>query len=199
MSFTTGTLRTIGLVAAGVLIAMGARPAAAEPPPPAGVRLDAVALNLSGIGRVGPQRLEIVIVRWASDATRDNLIRTLEVRGADKLLDALQDVKPRVGYIRTATSLGWDILYAREDRLPDGGRRIVFATDRPMSFREAAGRPRSSEYEFMVCEIRLNRDGVGEGKLAPWTRISFDGNNHVIELENYGIEPVRLTEVSLER
>ena len=108
-------------------------------------------------------------------------------------------MRPRAGYIRTTRSLGWDIQYAREDPLPDGGRRIVFATDRPMSFNELWNRPRSSEYEFMLCEIHLGKDGTGEGKLATLAKVTYDKAKNRIEIENYGIEPVRLTRVEVEK
>jgi hypothetical protein len=165
---------------------------------PEALRLNAVAVNLSGVGRPGPERLEIVIKGWSSDATRAKLLEALADGGSDKLLDTLQSIRPNVGYIRTTTSLGWHIQYAQESPLPEGGRRIVFATDRPMSFREASTRPRSSEYEFMLCEIHLDRDGFGEGKLATMAKISFDKKKQVIDIENYGTEPVRLTQIRTE-
>jgi len=162
------------------------------------LRLEAVAVNLSGVGRPGTQTLEIVLNNWSTDETRDKLIDTLTTKGSEKLLDVLQSIKPRVGYIRTHTSLAWDIQYAREFALPEGGRSIVFATDRPIGFLEAATRPRSSQYEFMVCEIHLDKDGRGEGKLATLAKISYDKKKNQIEIENYGIEPVRLTDVRVE-
>lgn len=199
MKHMAGALKQLGLVAAGVLMALIPGSARADQPQPKQLRLDAFAVNLSGVGRAEAQRLEIVIERWSSDATRDKLIEALKDKGSGELLDALQSIKPRVGYIRTNSSLGWDIQYAQEYPLPEGGRRIVFATDRPMSFWEASARPRSSEYEFMLCEVRLNRDGTGEGKLAPMSKISFDKKKQVIEIENYGLEPIRLTQVTLEK
>jgi hypothetical protein len=171
---------------------------AAEQPQPGVLRLDAFAVNLSGVGRSTPEQLQIVIKNWSTDATRDKLIETLMDKGPHKLLDALQSIKPSVGYIRTTTSLGWDIQYAQEYPLPEGGRRIVFATDRPISFREASQRTRSSDYEFMLGEIHLDRDGTGEGKLATMAKISYDKEKKVIGIENYGIEPVRLTRVTTE-
>ena len=191
-------VRSLGAAAAGVLLAMMPGPVAAEQPPAAVLRLDANAVNLSGVGRTTPEKLEIVIKNWSTEATREKLIQTLKVKGPDRLLDALQSIKPSVGYIRTTTSLGWDIQYASETRLPEGGRRIVFATDRPISFREASLQPRSAEYEFMLCEIHLDRDGIGEGKLATMAKISYDKKKNLIEIENYGIEPVRLTRVTTE-
>ena len=187
------------LALAGLLLAAGARIAGAETAPAPKLRLNAFAVNLSGIGRVRAEPLQIVIDRWSTDAEHDKLLGVLKEKGSDKLLDALQAVKPRAGYIRTTTSLGWDIQYARDNPLPDGGRRIVFATDRPMSFFERRNQTRSSEYEFMLCEIHLGKDGTGEGKLAVLAKISYDKAKNQIEIENYGLQPVRLTRVQVEK
>ena len=80
-------------------------------------------------------------------------------KGGDKLLSALQKVKPRCGYARTSNSLGWDIYFARETPLPDGGRKIGLASDRPMGNREASNYRRSTDYEFSLAEIRLPAPG----------------------------------------
>jgi hypothetical protein len=183
----------------GLLFSATAGIAKAETAQPPKLRLSAFAVNLSGIGRVRAEQLEIVIDRWSTDAEHDKLLDILETKGSDKLLDALQAMAPRAGYIRTTTSLAWDIQYAREHSLPDGGRQIIFATDRPMSFFEVRNQTRSSEYEFMWCEIHLDKNGIGEGKLAPLAKISFDKAKNHVEIENYGIEPVRLTQVKVEK
>ena len=77
------------------------------------LRLTAFAVNMTGIGRGGAGTLQIVIERWSTDAERAALINTLVESGSDKLLDAVQKIKPRAGFIRTNTSLGWDIQFAR--------------------------------------------------------------------------------------
>ncbi len=192
---TEGRLLGVAVLALLVPAAGTATAATAQPPE---LRLNALAVNLSGIGRVDAQPLEIVIDRWSSDEEHDKLLDTLKNKGSESLLDQLEAVKPRAGYIRTRTSLGWDIQYAREETLPDGGRRIVFATDRPISFFELWNRPRSADYEFMVCEIRLGKDGSGEGELTSVAKVSFDKEKNRVEIENYGIEPVRLTRVTVE-
>jgi len=190
--------KSLTVAAAGILLAI-AGPAVAQERDPALLRLAASAVNLSGVGRAGTEQLQIVIRNWSTDATREKLVETLADKGSDRLLRALQSIKPSVGYIRTTTSLGWNIQFAQEYPLPEGGRRIVFATDRPISFLEAARQPRSADYEFMLCEIRLDRDGNGEGKLATMAKISYDKAKKSIEIENYGIEPVRLTQVTVEK
>ena len=101
---------------------------------------------------------------------------------------------PRVGYIRTPTSIGWDLHFARSIK-SDEGRQVVIATDRPMSFWEAANRPRSADYDFTLVDIRFDPDGKGTGKLAVAAKVDYNDKTQTIEVENFGIEPVRLTEV----
>jgi hypothetical protein len=161
--------------------------------------MTAFAVNMSGIGRGGAQTLQIVIERWSTDDERKHLIDTLVEKGSDKLLDALDDIKPRAGFIKTNRSLGWDIQFARVHELPGGGRRIVFGTDRPMTFAEASNNPRSADYEYMLCEIRLGADGKGEGKLAVAAKVTYDKAQQKVEIENYGQQPVRLTQVTIDK
>jgi len=159
--------------------------------------LRAVAVNMSGVGRARAGTIDIVIERWSTDEEREQLRDVLIEKGGDRLLSALQKIKPRAGYLRTSTSLGWDIQFAREDEFGDGGRRIVFATDRPMNFWELRNQARSSDYEFVLCDIRLTKAGKGTGKLAGAAKIEWKGDTRTVEIENYGIEPVRLTEVQV--
>ena len=59
--------------------------------------------------------------------------------------------------------------------------------------------PRTMDYPFTLFEIRLGKDGQGEGKASMATKISFDRKKNLFELENYGTEPVRLQQVKIER
>jgi hypothetical protein len=142
--------------------------------------------------------LDIVIERWSTDEEREKLRGVLvEKGGGDALLSALQHLRPRCGYIRSSRSLGWDIQYCRETPLPDGSRRIVLATDRRIGFLEARNQPRSTDYQFLLIEMRIKGDGKGEGKLAEAAKVAYDRDNNTIQIENYGQEPVRLTQVEV--
>jgi hypothetical protein len=190
------------LVVGSLAVASGPVALAQESAPtplPVPLRMNAFAVNLSGVGRTRPTTLDIVIERWSTQEEQKKLLDTLVERGEDKLMDLVQDMKPRAGFIRTTQSLGWDISFARYADLASGGHRIVFVTDRPMGFYELSNNTRSRDYEFMVCEIRLNKDGKGEGKLSSATKITYDKEKKEVTLENYGIEPVRLTTVSVEK
>src|SRR5678816_890318 len=95
-------------------------------------RFTAVAVENSTLGS-GAGTVLISIDRWSTAAEQDTLVTTLQERGAQALLDKLQDMKP-VGRIRTPDSLGYDLHYAQQTPAGDGGRRIVLATDRPIGF-----------------------------------------------------------------
>jgi hypothetical protein len=158
--------------------------------------IHAFAIDMNG-GRAGS--LDIVIERWSTEAERQLLRDALLEKGSDKLLSTLQDLKPRAGFIQSGNSLGWDIQYAREEvSEATGSRRIVFATDRPMSSRELATRPRSADYEFTLGELRVQKDGKGEGKLVPAAKVKWNKDTMTIEIENYANEPVRLTNITVE-
>ena len=156
------------------------------------VRFSAVAINVDGMtARTGMSALDLTITRWSTAGERERLLGTLIEKGPEKLLSLLQDMRS-VGSIRTPNSLAYDLRFAH--RLPDdeGGERIILATDRYMSFWEAANRPRSADYPFTLIELRINRHGEGEGKMSIATRIIADKKNNAIVLENYGTQPVML-------
>ena len=75
----------------------------------------------------------------------------------------------------------------------------MLVTDRPINFREAVNQPRSFDYPFTVIELRLNKDGEGEGKMSVATKVIPDKEQNVITLENYDLQPVQLTNVKRER
>ena len=191
----TSNLPTLVIVCAAILtLAVGTRVAKAM----ALERYVALAVNLGGTpGPTGAGTVEITIDNWSTDAQRDQLMKTLIDKGPEKLLDTLQKM-PRVGSIRTPNSIGYDLRYARKNPLDEGGDQIVLATDRYIGFWEASNRPRTVDYPFTVIEMRLAKDGVGEGKMSLFTKITYDKKKNQIVLEDYGSQPVLLTQVRRE-
>ncbi len=188
----------LGLVASGP--ARGAPPKGPGQPAtglPLPLHLSAAAVNLVGLGPVRMVPVEITIERWSTDEERDRLRDALVEKGSDALMKRLQDIKPRVGFIRTSTSLGWDIRYARAVSLPGGGWRIVFGTDRPRTFAEVANNAVTTQYDFIVGQIQLTADGKGTGKLANAARVTYDNQTRSVEIENWEAEPVRLEDVRM--
>jgi hypothetical protein len=156
-------------------------------------RADAVNLDVGAQGLV-----DITVERWSTPAERDKLMSVLMTDGADKMLDVLQDMR-HVGYFNTPGNLRWDLRFAWKTPQPDGGERVVLATDRRISFREAATQARTLDYPFTIIELRLNKDGEGEGMMSLATKIIADKEANTITLENWGIQPVTLKLVRREK
>ena len=159
------------------------------------LRLTAFAIDLNSSVRTAT--LDIAIERWSTPEEIANLKAILVESGDDKLLSALQRIKPRCGYARTSNSLGWDIYFARETPLPDGGRKIVLGSDRPVNMWEARNSGRSMDYQFSLAEIRLPATGKGQGKAIRRAQLGVNKETNTLEIENYEREPVRLNEITI--
>jgi hypothetical protein len=155
----------------------------------------AFAVSTGGpLTRGGAGQIEITIERWSTPDETARLIAALQKGGHEALIDAFHDVRS-VGMIRSAGSLGYDLRYAQQEDLGDGIRRIVLATDRPMSFYESVNRPPSADYPFTFVELRVDAEGRGDGKLALASAIAANRRGDMIQIYNYDTEPIRLNEV----
>jgi hypothetical protein len=189
-SFRFLTAFTTALVSAVLLTAAGSAQTNGTPE-----RFTATAMNINN-GRAGT--IDITVNRWSTDKQRDQLMQVAAQKGPEKLLDALQQL-PAVGHFGAPGNLSWDIHFARRMPLPEGGERIVLATDRRIGFWEATNQPRSYDYPFTIIDIRMNRDGDGEGKMSLATKVIYDKEANMISLENFETSPVMLTQVRREK
>jgi hypothetical protein len=140
----------------------------------------------SGIGTV-----QIRINRWSTEADRTRLLTVLRESGPQALLKELQKMPP-VGTIRSPNSVGYDLRYARQTPVGDG-RRIVIATDRPISYPEATNQGRTLDYPFTLLQMQLDHNGKGTGTMSYATKIV--ANDDMIELEDIASAPFRLTNI----
>jgi hypothetical protein len=160
---------------------------------------EALRCTAAAIGTGGPRtspvatNLDIVVERWSSESERQRLVGSLK-NSQTEILDTVRDL-PRVGYIRTPTNLGWDLHFAQTVPGADGGRRVVVATDRPMSFWEIANQPRTVDYPFTFIQFELNNDGEGTGSLSIATKVMATSDGRFVHLETYDAPPVHLNEV----
>jgi hypothetical protein len=169
------------------------------------IRMRTFAVNMSNNLTGANGILQITLDRWSTEEERSTLLKTVP-KGQDDLVRALQKapVKGRInipgwqGPDPQNYRLGWDLRYAWHESLPDGGDRIVIATDRQMSFREVTNNPRTTDYPFLLIQIHV-KDGKGEGKMVPFTQITFDKKKNTMIIENYGTEPVRLNNLTVEK
>jgi hypothetical protein len=187
---SAATLAAALLATAALNSTAGAAPQTASNTPRQ--EFTATAVNMSTVGSPGASQVEIVVKRYTTDAARDRLMSVFREKGASGLLKALQS-EPSVGSIATRGSLAYDLRYARELPGEEGGRRLVLATDRPIGFAEAQSSSRTLDYPFTLVELRLDRDGRGEGKLSIATKLTL--NDNVLVIEDYADQPVMLKDV----
>jgi hypothetical protein len=106
---------------------------------------------------------------------------------------------PSIGYIWTNEVTGYAIKYAWRAQSPDGGERIILATNRRIGAHALAWNPSGgtpTAYEFTLVEIRLPRGSAGEAKTSLNTSIAIDSEAKTIALENYASVLPLLTRVS---
>jgi hypothetical protein len=165
------------------------------------------ALNMSNIATGANQTIRINIDSWSSPSQRQHLIDTFLAKKQDGLLRELEKQPEHgrfnfPGYMgpdpNSTMRLGTDIRYAMNFPGEDGGRRIVIITPRVIGFQESRNQPRTYDYPFSLFEMRFDRAGKGEGRMAYMTQIMFDKKKNTIEIENYSSEPVRLNNLVLE-
>ena len=165
------------------------------------------ALNMSNIATGANQTIRINIDGWSSPSQRQHLITTFLEKKQDALVRELEK-QPELGRFNfpgymgpdpnNVMRLGTDIRYAMNFPGEDGGRRIVIITPRVIGFRESVNQPRTVDYPFTLFELRFDKSGKGEGRMAYATQLTFDKKKNTVEIENYSSEPVRLNNLELE-
>ena len=202
-----GRFAVIVLAATMAILTTSSRAAGQQPPLPLPVQLTTWAVSMSNVATGRNATIDISVTRWSTQAEREALIAAFVEKGQDGLLRALQKQKV-TGRVRIpgwmgpdpqGWRLGWNLRYAWYQPGEDGGHRLLIATDRQMSFAEVRNQPRTVDYPFTLIEIRLDKNGEGEGKAAVATQIRMDKKKNTIELENYSTEPVRLNQVRLNK
>ena len=141
-------------------------------------------------------RLSLIIDRWSTDSERDRLLGAIADRGQTQLLEAFWDVG-RIGTLNWPGGLEYAVRYARRNPRPDGGSDVVLVVERPlwMWWDSKIG---STEYPFTVVQLRLDKDGQGEGRASLGVPITTDKTIGVT-LSEFAKAPAVLTDVRRER
>jgi len=130
----------------------------------------------------------------AAAAAADTTPRTPEAA-----LAATLQAARTVGYIWTSESAGYSLRYAYRSPQPDGGERIIFATDRRLGAWNDLWKPTGgatpTAYEFTVIEVHLGPKGVGEAKTSLTGKVTIDASAKTIALDGYSALPVVFKDV----
>jgi hypothetical protein len=124
-------------------------------------------------------------------------VSVLREKGPDGLVKAMEKASD-VGRLAPTGFVGNGFRFARYKPTANGGLHIVMVTNRPMSFGELYRGDRSTDYQFGIAVMDVDRNGKGTGQLAPVCKIKFNKKNE-LEIENYGQKPFRLANVYLQK
>src|SRR5262245_10385 len=169
--------------------------------PPRAAHIEKYSATTVNLKRGDGEPLSIRVSRWSTDTEREHITKLLvdKGKGGDEEMQYPLGVAPTLGYIWTSEATGYSLRYAVRLRTPDGGERIILATDRRLGAlsREPwqASRADVPEYEYTLLELRLNGRGIGEGKMSLGAKVGVDQTAMTMALEDYAAAPVLLKDV----
>ena len=155
-----------------------------------GETFSALAYLPAGAGAGATANVTITINSYSSSEEVQNLHAMLIDRGPGVVLKALEKMKPK-GRIAMTGTIGFYYFKVIMSVPSSNGRRIVAAADRPISFLEQYYGTRSTDYKFGFMELDLDRRDRGQGSLTYAAKVKVI-NSDKVEIENFGIEPIRL-------
>jgi hypothetical protein len=145
-------------------------------------------------GNVGGKSMpfDFRITQYTSDEELAKLATLLKEKGQDALRRALE--KEHRGRINPVGSVGNDIAVARK-RQEGKTTVITIVTARLMSFKELYYRGRSVDYPFGYLQVTLNEKGEGVGQIMAAAKIRFNKKSGQYEIESYGNQYIKATNV----
>ena len=191
-----------GLLLSSFVLSIGPTAASTVQQKPKSEKFSTLAYMPAGAGRamVGAgtrANVDIYIKSYSSDEEAKRMAGLLLDGGSKALLKGLEDLDSK-GKITLTGRVGfYDLKFIRSKPI-EGGRRIYAVGDRPIGFLEAYYSGASRDYEFGIMQIDLkpNKKGreEGAGALIYAAKIKVEGGN-TIDVESYGVEPIRLMAV----
>jgi hypothetical protein len=144
-------------------------------------------------GSIGARSVDINIYldRHTTDEEVKEYLTLLEEKGTDQLRRKLEKVA--VGRIAPVGAVGVDLAIARVFETPEGKVIRVMAA-RPMSFLELRNAGRSTDYPYTAIELRLNKEGKGDGSVVGGAKVSFDKEGR-LEIESFGNQYAKVVNV----
>jgi hypothetical protein len=124
----------------------------------------------------------------------------LKEGGSERLTESFR-IGPAAGYLYWPGNLEYVIRFAYRVPRADGGEDIILATEYPVNvwWDKALAAPPTDFAHGSVIQLRLNKDGRGEGKLLAGTKLTATTEGKIFGFENYAKQPVVLNDVQRER
>jgi hypothetical protein len=171
--------------------------AAQEPKPSVPAQYSATAFGQSGPAAGKSFGMSVYVDGVSAPGDIDELIGTLQSKGQDALVSAMEKLKD-IGRVAPTGSVGTGMRVILIRPGPDGGQHIVLATNRPITFKELYNSTRSLQYPIGIVVLDVDKDGNGTGQFAPACKVRFNKKKQ-LEIEHYGQKPFRLANVRREK
>jgi hypothetical protein len=158
-------------------------------------KYEAIEAQAFGTGTQLGQNIGVTlnIYEFSTPADRQLLVQAFEKGQSQGLSNALQRMRA-VGHVEITGTLGYDCSYIKMTQTPTG-RKIVFVTNRPITFGEAWTDSRTMSYDLTAGSIEINDQDKSKsaGVLYPMAQIVLDKEGQLkLELNQ---NPWRLSDV----
>jgi hypothetical protein len=132
------------------------------------------------------------ITQYTTDEEVQNFAQLVKDKGTDALRRALE--KEDKGRINVVGSTGNQIAVVRK-RQQGADTIITLVTARTMPFMELYNSGRTTDYPFGFLQVTLNAKGEGTGQIMAAAKIRFDKKKGNYEIESYGNQYIKATNV----
>jgi hypothetical protein len=127
----------------------------------------------------------LIIYQFSTADDQKALIEAFKAGGQQGLYNAVTKMKAK-GHMALTGTLGYDVNYIKEFKMPDGSRKIRLVTDRPLRFGEMWSDTRSTDYSLSAAEIILSPEkDKTTGVLMPALELKFDEKSNELKLETF--------------
>jgi hypothetical protein len=152
----------------------------------------AVAIGTGGPAGGKSISFDFRITRYTTDEELNELATLLKEKGQDALRSALE--KKDVGRVNPTGSVGNQIAVARKRQV--GSQTVItIVTARQMSFTELYRGGRSVDYPFGYLQVKFDGEKPGTGQIMVAAKIRFDKKKGKYEIESYGNQYIKATNV----
>ena len=145
-------------------------------------------------GSVGGKTIsfDFRVTQYTTDEELQNFAQLVKDKGTDALRRALE--KEDKGRISAVGSTGNQIAVARK-RQQGSETIITIVTARTMPFVELYNNGRTTDYPFGYLQVKLDSTGKGSGQIMAAARIRFDKKKGQYEIESFGNQYIKATNV----
>jgi hypothetical protein len=152
----------------------------------------AVAMGVGGAVGGNSVQFDFRITNFTTDQELEQFALLLKQKGPDALSSSLENLDK--GNISPVGHVGDRIAIARK-RQAGKTTIITIVTARNMSFIERYKSGRTVDYPYGFLQVTLDENGKGTGKIMGAAKLRFDKKKGVYEIESYGNQYIRVTNV----